>query len=148
MAIAGTNGLPKNGTYFSDRKDFEPRLGLAWDVFGDGKLAIRAGAGLFYQQLKNNLTLQQLLSYPFHTQPIIQSTLLDNPIKPVVGNPIIGQLYVTDPYIKTPYTEAYNLSVQYEIMTRAQQEEPNYTKDSSEKAPFAGVRPPKADLPS
>jgi hypothetical protein len=116
VAIAGTNGLPKNGTYFPDYKDFQPRLGLAWDVFGNGKLAVRAGAGMFYQQLKNNLTLQQILSYPFHTQPIIQNTSLDNPIKPVSGTPIIGQLYVTDPHIKTPYTEAYNFSVQYQLM--------------------------------
>jgi TonB dependent receptor len=116
VAIAGTNGLPKNGTYFPDYKDFQPRLGLAWDVFGNGKLAVRAGAGLFYQQLKNNLTLQQILAYPFHTQPIIQNASLDNPIQPVTGNPTIGQLYVTDPHIKTPYTEAYNFSVQYQLL--------------------------------
>ncbi len=116
VAIAGTNGLPKDGTYFPDYHDFAPRLGLAWDVFGNGKLAVRAGAGLFYQQLKNNLTLQQILSYPFHNQPIIQSTSLDNPIKPIVGTPTVGQFYVTDPHIKTPYTEAYNLSVQYQVM--------------------------------
>src|SRR5258706_7285434 len=29
---------------------FAPRLGLAWDVNGDGKMAIRAGVGRFYQR--------------------------------------------------------------------------------------------------
>jgi hypothetical protein len=29
------------------KKDFEPRVGFAWDVFGDGKTAVRAAAGMF-----------------------------------------------------------------------------------------------------
>ena len=27
-----------------------PRLGVAWDVYGDGKMAVRGGVGLFYQR--------------------------------------------------------------------------------------------------
>ena len=42
--IAGTLPNPaasfnfvKGGFYNPDKKDFGPRIGLAWDVFGDGK---------------------------------------------------------------------------------------------------------------
>ena len=28
-------------------KNFEPRIGFAWDPFSNGKLAVRGGAGLF-----------------------------------------------------------------------------------------------------
>ena len=115
VILAGTHGLPPNGTYFADRNNIQPRAGFSWDVSGDGKLAVRGGAGLFSNQLRNNLTLQQILSYPFYEQPVVRDTTLDNPIKPVTI-PLVGQLYVTDPDIVTPYTVAYNVNTQWEFM--------------------------------
>jgi Carboxypeptidase regulatory-like domain/TonB dependent receptor len=42
----GGNGLPPmwKATY----RNFAPRVGLAWDVRGNGKTVVRAGAGVFY----------------------------------------------------------------------------------------------------
>jgi hypothetical protein len=39
----------KNGWYYDmPMWSYAPRVGFAWDVFGDGKTAVRAGTGVFY----------------------------------------------------------------------------------------------------
>jgi hypothetical protein len=37
--------------YLPEYKNFAPRLGLAYDLFGDGRTVFRAGAGLFYDRM-------------------------------------------------------------------------------------------------
>ena len=44
---AGIKGV--TGPYNPDRKDFAPRFGFAWDVFGTGRTVLRAGGGIMYE---------------------------------------------------------------------------------------------------
>jgi len=47
----GTFEFPGDGTIPSDYKMFQPRLGIAYDVKGDGKQVLRANAGLYYARI-------------------------------------------------------------------------------------------------
>ena len=77
-----TDGRDNNGSYYDYKNLFwGPRIGVAWDVRGNHKEAIRAAAGLFYDfprggnsafigispvsyiQVVNNLTMDQLAAF-------------------------------------------------------------------------------------
>jgi hypothetical protein len=43
--------VPQTSSFPNDKTDFGPRVGVAWDVFGDGKTSFRAGWGMYYGQI-------------------------------------------------------------------------------------------------
>ena len=47
--------FPSTGFIPNQNKEFQPRVGFAWDVFGNGKSALRASWGMFYAR-QNMLT--------------------------------------------------------------------------------------------
>ncbi len=47
-------GQQISSVYRPDHFDFAPRLGMAWDVTGNGTTVVRAGGGIMYEQLSLN----------------------------------------------------------------------------------------------
>jgi hypothetical protein len=96
QAIAGDAGKLARTT--PSWTEFQPRIGFAYDVKGDGRMVVRGGYGIFYDQLFQNLTLFSLSQ----SGPEIFSTLL-NLTNTAVG---VGQLadfrYGVDPLPSPP----------------------------------------------
>ena len=64
MLFPGDSGVPR-GISNTQFHHVSPRIGLAWDPFGDQKTAIRAGAGLFYGSVSANEWNQPANAQPF-----------------------------------------------------------------------------------
>ena len=102
---------PNNSLVNDDTDNFAPRLGLAWDVFGDGRTAIRAGFGQFFQRDRVNIQLEFAGSPPFTSS---QSGIrrLDDSEEPCGGCFAFGAGVPTrgfDIDAETPYNLQWNL---------------------------------------
>lgn len=136
LVYAGDAGIT-NSTYQTDKNDFGPRVGFAWDPFKNGKVSVRGGYGLMYDAPITELTLQFLGVPPYGLQSVLTSGTfyrapfatqvtgaMPNPFPfvPVSkGSPYdytqIAPLGITimDPYFRTPYSQQANLNVQYQF---------------------------------
>jgi len=82
MLFPGDSGVPR-GIAPNQWHHISPRVGVAWDPWGDGKTAVRAGAGLFYGSVSGNEWNQPANAQPFAIRQTFNSiTSLTN----VYGN--------------------------------------------------------------
>jgi Carboxypeptidase regulatory-like domain/TonB dependent receptor len=118
LLYPGDPGVP-SGLIPTERDAFAPRLGLAWDVRGDGKWLVTSAYGIFYDPYYTGQggPLQDPISAP----PYLQTPQIS---VPNFGDPFNGQnpfngsfaqpmtLLVLNPNLRLPYAQDWNLNIE------------------------------------
>jgi hypothetical protein len=100
-------------------KNLDPRIGLAFDMFRDHKTSIRAGFGIFHEQVEARTVLPNYYLSPPSGATLIfpaPGTFLPFPNPYSAGalpfDQFLGIDYATD---TSPYVMQYNLTVQHQL---------------------------------
>lgn len=145
VAKYGKPGVSPSTLINQDKKNFAPRFGFAYDVLGNARLAVRGGYGIYYNRISAMSPLQtsgqvpfgltttafgflgtQTLNNPFPSLPLpnqfpvitppAQLTGYDSSGNPIFSNDNLLTLVSLDPHSRTPYTQEWNLTVQYQFV--------------------------------
>ena len=133
LVQVGTPGL--SDLYQTDRNNFGPRFGFAYDVTGKGRTVVRGAYGLYYDTPSQDFFLLQGFKSGGPASPATNplpglgvfnvtfnsGTMIPyGPGVPIFGAPPHGAdldlaLFAVDLNLRTPYIQNYSLNVQQEI---------------------------------
>jgi hypothetical protein len=104
------------GIYDGDHNNFAPRVGIAWDLFSNGKTVLRTGYGLFYETIIGNIPGNVMLNPPFLPDFFTPFPFAGWPTAfAPSGFPV---LTITQQHLLTPYAQHYNFGIQHQLPGR------------------------------
>jgi hypothetical protein len=117
VLVAGQDGATRS-MYEADQSAIAPRIGFAWDVNGDGRLAVRGGYGIFYEVPLINQTLNLRLNPPFFSGDLAlgdgQNVTLANAFDNLAV--VTPGLSAFDTHYKLGRVQQFSINVQRQLM--------------------------------
>jgi hypothetical protein len=130
LLYPGDAGFPGGKSAYNTKwLDVSPRLGVAWDVSGDGRLAFRTSYGLTYDFPSGDYMNINASAPPWGNRSLITTTTFDDPYAVVGGNPhpiatnrntmypAFGAFGVMDPDINPPRVQSWNVTLEKQLGT-------------------------------
>ena len=130
LLFPGDGGFPDGKTGLKKQwLNFSPRAGLAWDVHGDGRTALRTSYGIGYDFPTGERHNINAGAPPWGNRSLLQDPPggLDDPYSYVGGDPhpvttspntefvTFGAFGATDPNINSPRTQSWNVTLEQQI---------------------------------
>jgi hypothetical protein len=100
------------------KKNFAPRVGIAWDPFKSGKSSLRMGYGIYHEQVLNGTFLQNIgVNPPYQVTATATNTSLDNPAAnaAVVAGVASQSVRAVQADWHTPYMQHWSADWQQQI---------------------------------
>jgi hypothetical protein len=121
IIFAGGNSPYGRRVQSNQHNTIGPRVGFAYNIFGDGRTVVRGGYGIYYDRTLVGIVEQNAFVNPrVNSRVTIDNPLLSNPGAGVARTtlPVITLNSTGDPF-KVPRTMQYSVSLQREVFKNA-----------------------------
>src|SRR5215213_7372062 len=118
IAIAGSTSRFGRAISPSDKNNFSPRVGLAWDPYKNGKTVVRAGYGLYYDQVLVGIFEQNaFVNPPLNNRATFSGTgvTFSTPNGGALGALPVRDLIASAADFQTPMIQQWSFGVQRQI---------------------------------